>query len=271
MDLEHAGDPRDPVPLRALFASRSRRGGAPALLFLHGKGGSGAEFRHDAERALALGYDVLVPELRGHAPSGGRQVTYGFLETGDVAALLSCARDAVGLDPGRVGVDGVSMGALVAIHLAALGTLRGPLWLQAPFADLPAVAARYLSRATGIPALLLALPARLAAVAAERSLGVPLSAVDPVAAARRVVSPAVVVIGETDAFVPLDSALALADALAGETALWRVPRAGHAHHPDEPQTVARRAYLERWTGFFTRHLPRRSRGRGGKRRTAGVA
>ncbi|KAA0254328.1 MAG: alpha/beta fold hydrolase [Acidobacteria bacterium] len=255
VDLVHDGDPREPARLRALFASRSPRRGGPALLFLHGKGGSGAEFRGDAARALSLGYDVLVPELRGHAPSGGRHVTYGWLETGDVEALLRAARERVGLDLSRVGVDGVSMGALVALQLASGGTTSGPLWLQAPFGDLPGVAARYLSRATGLPASLLALPARLATFSAERALGVPLSAVDPLAAARSVRCPAVVVIGETDAFVPLASAEAVHRALAGEATLWRVPRAGHAHHPDEPQSVARRAYLERWTAFFTRHLP----------------
>lgn len=255
VDLEHDGDPREPARLRALFASRSRRRGAPVLLFLHGKGGSGAEFRGDAARALSLGYDVLVPELRGHAPSGGRHVTYGWLEAGDVEALLRTARDRVGLDPSRVGVDGVSMGALVAIQLASRGAARGPLWLQAPFGDLPGVAARYLSRATGLPASLLALPARLAASSAERALGVPLSAVDPVEAAGRVLCPSVVVIGETDAFVPLASAAAVHEALGPGATLWRVPRAGHPHHPDEPQSVARRAYLERWTAFFTRHLP----------------
>lgn len=248
------GDPRDPVPQSALLASRSRPGRAPLLLFLHGKGGSGAEFRGDAARALALGYDVLLPELRGHPPSGGSSVTYGLLEAGDVAALLAEA-SRHGADTRRVGVDGASMGALVALRLAARHRGVSALWLQAPFADLSLTASRYLARATGMPSALLSVPARAAVCLVGAALGVAPSAVDPLAAAREVRVPSCVVIGEEDAFVPASSAAAVAAGLAGEKTLWRVPRAGHAHHPDEPQVVARRAYVERWTAFFTRHLP----------------
>lgn len=197
---------------------------------------------------------MLVPELRGHPPSGGSCVTYGLLEAGDVAALLHEASRR-GADTGRVGVDGASMGALVALRLAALHRGVTALWLQAPFADLAQTAARYLARSTGLSPALLSVPARAAVCLVGASLGVPPSAVDPIAAAREVSVPSFVVIGEEDVFVPAASAAEVAAALAGEASLWRVPRAGHAHHPDEPQVVARRAYVARWTEFFSRHLP----------------
>ena len=76
---------------------------------------------------------------------------------------------------------------------------------------------------------------------------------DPVAAARKVTCPAVVVHGESDELVPVGFSQRVYDALAGEKTLWRVPACGHCHHADEPQAVLAGEYERRWTTFFLRH------------------
>jgi pimeloyl-ACP methyl ester carboxylesterase len=258
-ELEVDGDAREPARIHAVFATPGEPASRPTLLFVHGKGGRGAEWRVDAARALGLGYNVLVPDLRGHAASTGERVTYGLLEKTDLALLVGeCARR-FRVDPARLGIDACSAGCLVALRYAAEEPAAA-LWLQAPFAALPAMAVRYAGRATGLPSFLLELPMRAVLKDLERREPLlALAELDPVAAARRVTCPTTIVHGECDALVPLRFSPPLFEALAGEKELWKVPRCGHCHHPDEPQAIVKKEYVARWTDFFTRHLPAASR------------
>lgn len=263
--LTSAGDPAEPAEIVTVFGTP---GGAPAratILFVHGKGGFGAEWWRDAARALRLGYNVLVPDLRAHPPSTGARITYGLRERNDLSLLLDAAAGRFGIDVARVGVDSCSMGSLVALQLAAQ---RVPplaaLWLQSPFGDLRAMAVQYAHRATALPTWLLRLPTSLAISRIEHDSGLDLSSADPVAAAARVRCPVTVIHGEDDLLVPFRFAPPVFEALAGEKELWRAPRCGHCHHPDEPQAIRGAEYLRRWAAFFARHLPV-ARPRGGKR------
>jgi pimeloyl-ACP methyl ester carboxylesterase len=255
--LEVDGDAREPARIHAVFASPGAPESRATLLFLHGKGGRGAEWRRDAVRALGLGYNVLVPDLRGHAPSTGERITYGILERVDLEFLVAEAARRWRLDAARVGVDACSAGCLVALQYVARSGAAA-LWLQAPFATLPEMAMEYAYRATGVPRVLLALPMRLALRELERGDGLlVLDDLDPIAAARKVTCPTTVVHGDSDALVPSAFSDPLFAALAGEKELWRVPRCGHCHHPDEPQAIVNKEYVARWTAFFGRHLPHR--------------
>jgi pimeloyl-ACP methyl ester carboxylesterase len=250
--LVHDGDPEEPARLVTLFASPGRPETRPTLLFLHGKGGGGAEWMKDAVRSLRLGFNVLVPELRGHPPSTGGRITFGIRETNDLLLLLDLVRARFGVEAARLGIDGCSYGSLLAVQLAAARTPAG-LWLQSPFGDLRAMAVHYLHRATGLPRVLLEGPVRLLVRRIEKTEKLDLSQADPVAAARRVTCPVTVVHGETDALVPIRFSPRLYEALAGEKTFWRVPGCGHCHHADEPQAVVTAEYERRWTEFFLRH------------------
>ena len=251
--LVHDCDPEEPARLVTLFASPGRPETRPTLLFLHGKGGGGAEWTKDAVRSLRLGFNVLVPDLRGHAPSTGARITCGIRETNDLLLLLDLARERFGVEAARLGIDGCSYGSLLALQLAAV---RAPaaLWLQAPFGDLRAMAVHYLHRATGLPRVLLEGPVRLLVRRIEKTEKLDLSRADPVAAARRVTCPTTVVHGETDALVPIRFSPRLYEALAGPKTFWRVPACGHCHHADEPQAVVPAEYERRWTEFFLENV-----------------
>jgi uncharacterized protein len=251
--LVHDGDPAEPARLVTLFASPGRPEARPTLLFLHGKGGGGAEWTKDAVRSLRLGFNVLVPELRGHAPSTGARVTFGIRETNDLLLLLDLARARFGVEAARLGIDGCSYGSLLAVQLAAART-PAALWLQSPFGDLRAMAVHYLHRATGLPRVLLEGPVRLLVRRIERTETLDLSQADPVAAARRVTCPTTVVHGEADTLVPIRFSPRLYEALAGPKSFWRVLACGHCHHADEPQAVVPDAYERRWTEFFLENV-----------------
>ena len=252
------------MELSTTFASPGGPEDRATILFLHGKGGNASEWRTDALRALELGYNVLIPDLRAHGRSGGTLFTLGFLEKEDLALTLAAAQDSFGVDVERIGIHACSAGSSVALEFAAgRGGVRA-IWLESPFAEAREMARHYLSRATHVPASLLTLTTHWAMARAvakvRRELGVEragpgLERLDPLAAVARVAAPILLVHGDDDRLVPTRFTRRLAAALPPRSSVWNVAGAGHCHHDDEPAAKAKKAYARKWEEFFTNFLP----------------
>ena len=263
--LRHRGSARLPVELATTFASPGEPETRPTILFLHGKGGDASEWEPDALRAVRLGYNVLVPDLRGHGRSGGTFFTLGFLEKEDLALTVAAAHDGFGIDAERLGIHSCSAGSSVALEFAANRSGVRAIWLESPFARPREMARHYLSRATRLPRWMLGLTSHFAiarAVAEIReALGVlpgehgGIDAVDPIRSAGRVSAAVLLVHGEEDRMVPPHFTHDLAAALPPRSTVWNVAGAGHCHHPDEPAAAAKLAYARRWQEFFNTYLP----------------
>ena len=263
-EFRHGGSARDPVELAATFASPGDPARAPTILFLHGKGGRACEWEDSALLALGLGYNVLLPDLRGHGSSAGAFTTFGFLEKDDLANTIASAQERWGVDTGRLGIHSCSAGSSVALELAGHRPAVRAVWLESPFADAREMARHYLSRSTGIPAPFLSLATRWAVARAvagvKRDLGLDhvsggIENADPVAALRLVRCPVSLVYGEADRLVPPHFVERLVGALPPGSEVFRVRGAGHCHHPDEAAKVAQIEYRRRWIAFFLSHLP----------------
>jgi pimeloyl-ACP methyl ester carboxylesterase len=262
-DIRHQGSARLPVELAAIFASPGSPQERPTVLFLHGKGGSAAEWQPDALRALSLGYNVLLPDLRAHAPSGGTFVTYGFLEKDDLVNAIEAARVRFGLDPERLGVHSCSAGSTVALEFSARRPEVRALWLESPYADARAMARHYLSVATGLPEWMLDLTTRLALRRAlagiRRELGLPsrgggMETVDPMRSLSETRACVCLVYGDRDELVPPRFTHRLEACLPQGSVIWRVDGAGHCHHENEAEKVDAAEYDRRWTEFFRENL-----------------
>lgn len=262
-EFSHPGSPADPVELGAVFASPGRSADAhPTILFLHGKGGCAAEWEPAAARALHAGYNVLLPDLRGHGASGGEFVTYGLLEREDLEQAIAEARQRFGIDPDRIGIHSCSAGSAVALAFAAGRSELRAIWLESPFGEAAEMARHYLSLSTGIPKIFLGLTSRWAVTHAvariERRLGIArtggLRDLDPVRLVTRVSAPILLVYGRADRLVPPRFVDRLARALPTGSEVWETP-AGHCHHEDEAEKVVADEYRRRWQEFFGRHLP----------------
>lgn len=259
-DYRFAGAKGDPVELAAVFATPGNPSKRGTIVFLHGKGGNAAEWTPDALRAVAQGYNALVPDLRGHRPSGGDFVTYGLLEKDDLRNAIESARERFGLDPRRVAAHSCSAGCSIALAWAAENPDVRALWLESPFADAREMARHYLGIATGLPRWLLGLTTHFAVRRARgtirRALALPAgfddSSADVIAATARVRAPVCLVYGGRDWLVPPRFTQRLVGVLPPGSVVWSPQGAGHCHHDDEPEKVAAEEYVERWTAFFDR-------------------
>jgi hypothetical protein len=115
-------------------------GHAPApvtVLFLHGNAGN-ISHRFDKLAVLrALGADVLIVDYRGYGRSTGRPDEGGTYRDADAAYEHLTGRRA--LDPRRLVLYGESLGAAVAVDLAARKPVGG-LIMESPFSSAVEVA-----------------------------------------------------------------------------------------------------------------------------------
>ena len=97
---------------------RPSRNGASVLMISGGGGNRRSTLRH-AELLVRHGYGVLVYDPRGSGNSEGTINSYGWGWEKDAAAALDFLAQRDDVEPGRVGVLGLSTGGDIAIDIAA--------------------------------------------------------------------------------------------------------------------------------------------------------
>ena len=106
----------DGVPLSGWYIP-STNGAAVAVL--HGSGSTRSGVLDQAAVLARHGYGVLLYDDRGHGRSGGAGMDFGWWGDLDVAAAVSYLESRPDVEPGRIGVLGLSMGGEQAINAAA--------------------------------------------------------------------------------------------------------------------------------------------------------
>ena len=102
------------------------RGGSSGVLLIHGLGGTPAELRNVAKALHAAGHTVLCCQLAGHCGSEEDLLATSWHDWYESAKLALARLES---SCRTVAVGGLSMGALLALHLAAdhPGRVRGTL------------------------------------------------------------------------------------------------------------------------------------------------
>jgi dipeptidyl aminopeptidase/acylaminoacyl peptidase len=191
------------------------------------------------------GFRAVLVDLRGHGRSTGDWLSYGVVESRDLAQALDTLQQR-GLVAGRVGVMGLSYGAATAIEWAGNDTRIAAVVAVAPFASLRAVAPGY---APLFPASFV----DSAIDVAGREGGFDPDEASPVRAIRRTSAPVLVIHGEDDGSVPPWHSKQICAAGADHAELLLVPGAGHRSIADAAVVRSRSAE------WFARHLPRASK------------
>ena len=105
----------DGLPLKAEFYPGTTN---KTVIWIHGYT-SHAE-RESAFPALfyrSMGFNVLIPYLRAHGPSGGKYISFGPLESLDLKAWIDGVNERI---DGSILIHGLSMGGGIALDLATM-------------------------------------------------------------------------------------------------------------------------------------------------------
>lgn len=244
--------------MRFAYVEQGDRDG-PVVLLLHGYTDSHRSF--DLLRPhLPESWRVIALTQRGHGRSAKPETGYAV---GDFAADVPAFLDAIGVE--RAILVGHSMGAAVALHAAAACPERvGGVALIGGFADYAKPAVEELRDAVFAfadaidPEFVLAFQeSTIHAMTEQRFLDVVVGEslrcpayvwraalqgqieADVIAAAKAGRAPALLMLGQHDAFVPLTDQFKLREAL-GSCRLFTLPGVGHAPHWERPDDVAMR-------------------------------
>lgn len=238
----------DGLRLHGWWMSAGRN--APTVVLLHGV----KKNRTDVLRAALVlrrsGFNVLIFDGRGHGDSEGRYVTYGFNERRDVESAIDWLVNEKKINRNRVGLAGESMGAAIALQVAAHNPWIRAVWADSPFSSLRLITEEFVRRATGLPVAVLN-PVLWTAIQMANYRGkFDVYSVDPLALAARIKCPVYLVHGTADQLIAVSHSKVIHSALAGEKEIWFVEGARHARSI----RYVKREYSERLIRFFSERL-----------------
>ncbi|MEK6302287.1 MAG: alpha/beta fold hydrolase [Acidobacteriota bacterium] len=220
---------------------------APTIVVLHGVKKNRTDVLRTALVLRRAGFNVLLFDGRAHGDSEGRFVTYGFYERRDVETAIEWLIAEKGINRNRVGLAGESMGAAIALQVAAHNPWIRAVWADSPFASLKRVAEEYVQRMTHLPFAVLNPVLWTTTRVANYRGKFDLETVNPVELAAQIRCPVTLVHGTNDLMIAAAHSEQIYKALAGEKQIWLVEGARHARSVRH----AKREYGRRLTRFFT--------------------
>lgn len=223
---------------------------APTIIILHGLTKNRADVIRTVLVLRRAGFNILVFDGRGHGNSEGRNVTYGFYERFDVEAVIDGLVSHRKIDRNRIGLAGESMGAAVALQVAATNPWIQAVWADSSFSSLPCIAREWLQRLTGLPEAVLNPFLWTSKKMANYRGRFDVESVAPVNLAPHIRCPVFLVHGSADQLVKRAHSESIYRALAGNREIWIVEGARHARAVCQ----AKLEYSERILRFFSEHL-----------------
>jgi fermentation-respiration switch protein FrsA (DUF1100 family) len=171
------------------------------------------------------------------------------VETGGIQRIV-IRRPVKKVNPYRVGLAGESMGAAIALQVAAHQPRIRAVWADSPFASLRRITEEFCRQATGLPGAVLN-PVLWTAIQVANYRGkFDIHSVDPLALAAQIKCPVYLVHGTADQLIATSHSESIHGALGGEKELWFVEGARHARSARH----AKKDYSERLIRFFSERL-----------------
>jgi dipeptidyl aminopeptidase/acylaminoacyl peptidase len=223
---------------------------SPTVIVFHGVKKNRTDVLRAALVLRRAGMNVLLFDGRAHGSSEGRYVTYGHNERRDAEAALDWLVSEKMVDRDRIGVAGESMGAAIALQVAAHNPGIRAVWADSPFASLRRVAAEFLGRTTRLPNVVMT-PVLWSAIRMANYRGkFDVNAINPIDLAAQIKCPVTLVHGTADRLIATAHSESIHALLAGKKEIWFVEGARHARSARH----AKQEYSKRLVGFFNEHL-----------------
>lgn len=220
-----------------------------AILLLHGVRGDRRDMLSRAEFLHSAGYSVLLIDFQAHGESGGKRITFGYLESRDVAAALGFLKSR--LPQERVGVIGVSLGA-AAFVLANPRPAVSAAILESMYPTIDeALSDRlrfHLGRFGPLLAPLLRMQLKL-------RLGITADELRPIDRISQIGAPVLIIAGTADQHTTPQETQAIFDAAAPPKQIWWVPAAAHVNLHHFASGEYERRVLEYFSNYLRPDLP----------------
>ncbi|HWN97713.1 MAG TPA: alpha/beta fold hydrolase [Blastocatellia bacterium] len=223
---------------------------APTIVVLHGVKKNRTDVLRTALVLRRAGFNVLLFDGRAHGDSEGRFVTYGFFERRDVETAIEWLIAEKGIERNRVGLAGESMGAAIALQVAAHNSWIGAVWADSPFASLRRVAEEFVRRVTRLPVAVLNPVMWTTMRVANYRGNFDIETVNPLELAKKITCPVTLVHGTKDQVIATAHSEQIYEALSGNKQIWFVEGARHARSV----RFAKSEYSDRLIRFFTEKL-----------------
>lgn len=221
--------------------SAPSRNGAEVIL-VHGTGADSTSLFERARMLVDRGFGVFAFDGPGHGRSGGK-VTWDEFERATLSAAIDhCSNEASGT-PVAIGILGVSMGAYIAVQVAARDPRIRAVVLEGAFTSLGDLVVAQSSPFGQLRAI----PVRIV----DRALGMNFDRDQPIDIIHRISPrPLLLISGNHDDVVPPWMTDRLFENAGPPKLLWHVEA---AHHVDVP-VVAPSEYAVRVASFFDEAL-----------------
>jgi len=200
-----------------------------------------------ARRLRDHGYNVFLYDSRRHGDSEGMFCTYGFYEKHDASVLLTRLQNRSDLALGRIGLFGSSMGAAVAIQVAALDKRISAVIAESGFATLRTIFDDYQRRMIKLPWHYLR---NMVIVRSERMAHFKASSVSPMDSVRDVHVPIYIFHGTEDRLIKCEYSEQLFANTGEPKTLWLIRGADHSNIAE----VGGEEYYKRILEFYDRAL-----------------
>jgi hypothetical protein len=223
---------------------------AATIIVLHGVKKNKTDVVRAALVLRLAGFNVLMFDGRGHGNSGGRYVTYGAYECRDLESAIDWLVLEKTIEKDRLGLAGESMGASIALQVAARNASIHAVWADSPFASLERITGEFASRVTHLPRTVLH-PVLWTTIQVANYRGkFDVRTIDPLAVAEQIKCPVYLVHGTADQLIGVEHSENIYDRLGGEKEMWLVKGARHARSARH----ARDEYSDRLVRFFQSRL-----------------
>lgn len=200
----------DGVPIKTWLLKGNA--GAPCVIVIHGKGNTKSGMLYIASKINHAGFNVLLPDLRGHGESGDATVTLGLNEVRDIEAVMAAVKNRADIDTTRIGVLGQSMGSAVAIRSFAGDPAVKGFVIDSGFGSLDALLVDVGVSVYNVPRWL----AALSNISYRILIGENPSAVNPAKALSKSKAPVLFFHARSDLTIPLKHGHALYEAAGGK-------------------------------------------------------
>jgi fermentation-respiration switch protein FrsA (DUF1100 family) len=220
--------------------------GRGAILLLHGVRGDRRDMLSRADFLHRLGYATLLIDFQAHGESPGERITFGYLESHDVAAALA---DLKARAPGeRLAVIGVSLGA-AAFVLSENRPAVHAVVLESMYPTIEQAVADRMRLYLGVPGALLT---PLLTVQFGPRLGFDAGQLRPIDRIALIGAPVLILHGTQDRHTSIDEARVLFAAANPPKEFWAVDAAAHVNL----HTYAKAEYERRVGAFLAAYLQR---------------